>query len=188
MNTEIIKTNKPHKFRLTLADKINLKEPNKNMTMTNLRIYYTCKNTKTAYKNNKFKISAPTWNDEFGLPDGSYSIVDIQYHFGYIIKKLETMADNPPVQIYVNNIKNRIAFNIKTGYKLELLSSETMRLLESANKDIDQDKDGEDVPKLESVEVVLVLVNTTFLKRSSMGTWGDQVKNHKINNPNFLNY
>ena len=55
MNPENSKTNKPHKFRLKLADKISLKDPNKNMTLANLRIYYTCKNTKTACKSNKFK-------------------------------------------------------------------------------------------------------------------------------------
>ena len=114
MNTENSKTNEPHKFRLTLADKLNLKDPNKNMALANLSIYYTWKNIKSAYNNNKFKISAPTWNDEFDLPDGSYSISDIQDYSEYIIKKHETIANNPPVQIYVNNIKNRIVFKIKT--------------------------------------------------------------------------
>ena len=69
------------------------------------------------------------------------------------------MAENPPVQIYPNKIKNRIVFKIKTGYKLELLTSETMKLLGGANKVVDQDKNGENVPKLESVEVVLVHCN-----------------------------
>ena len=77
---------------------------------------------RSKYNNNKFKISAPTWNDEFDLPDGSYSVSDIQDYFEYITKKHETIADNPPVQIYVNKIKSRIVFKIKTGYKLELLS------------------------------------------------------------------
>ena len=77
-----------------------------------------------------------------------------------IIKKHEPIADNPPVQIYVNKIKNRIAFKIKTGYKLELLSEETMQLLGSSKKDIDQNKDGEIVPRLETVEVVLVHCNS----------------------------
>ena len=103
---------------------------------------------KSEYNNNKFKISAPTWNDEFNLPDVSYSISDIKDYFEYIIKKHETIADNPPVQIYVNKIKNRIVFKIKTGYKLELLSKETMQLLGSLKKDIGQNKDGEIVPKL----------------------------------------
>ena len=61
-------------------------------------------NIKSVYNNNKFKISAPTWNDEFDLPDGSYSISDIQDYFEYIIKRHETIADNQPVQIYVNKI------------------------------------------------------------------------------------
>ena len=78
MNTENSKTYEPHRFRLTLADKHNLKDPNKNMALANLRIYYTWKNIKSAYNNNKFKISAPTWNDQFHLPDGLYSISDIQ--------------------------------------------------------------------------------------------------------------
>ena len=128
MNTENSKTSEPHKFRLTLADKLNLKDPNKNMALVNLSIYNTWKNIKFAYNNNKFKISAPTLNDYFNLPDGSYSISDIQDYFEYIIKKLETIADSPPVQIYANNIKNRIVFKIKTGCKLELLSEETMKV------------------------------------------------------------
>ena len=146
MNTENSKTNEPHRFRLTLPDKLNLKDFNKNMGLANLSIYYTWKNVKSAYNNNKFKISAPTWNDEFDLPDGSYSVSDIQDYFEYIIKKHETIADNPPVQIYTNKIKNRIVFKIRAGYKLELLSPEIMKSLGSTKKDVDQDKDGEDVP------------------------------------------
>ena len=99
------------------------------------------------------------------MTDGSYSISDIQDYFEYIIKKHEFIANNSPVQIYVNKIKNRIGFKIKTGCKLELLSSKTMKLLGDTKKDVDQDKDGDDVPKLESVEVVLVhfnLVNNNY--------------------------
>ena len=69
----------------------------KNIALANLSIYYTWKNIKSEYNNNKFKISTPTWNDEFNLPDGSYSDPDIQDYFEYIIKKHETIADNPPV-------------------------------------------------------------------------------------------
>ena len=69
------------------------------------------------------------------------------------------LTENPPIQIYPNKIKKIIIFKVKTGYKLELLSSETLKLLRSAKKDVDKDKDGEDVPKLESVEVVLVHCN-----------------------------
>ena len=86
MNTENSKTNEPHRYRLSLAVKLNLKNPNKNITLSNLSIYYTLKNVKSSYNNNKFKISAPTWNDPFDLPDGSYSIADTQYYFEFIIK------------------------------------------------------------------------------------------------------
>ena len=134
MNTENSKKNERHKFRLTLADKLNLKDPNKNMAFANLSIYYTWKNIKFAQNNNKFKISAPTWNDEFDLPDGSYAISDIQDNFEYIIKKYETMADNPPVQMYVNKNKNRIVFRIRTSYKSQLLSPEIMKVLGSSKK------------------------------------------------------
>ena len=124
---------------------------------------------KKVYNSNKFKISAPNWNDEFHLPDGSYSISDIQDYFEYIIKK--PITDNPPIQIYVNKIKNRIIFKIETGYKLELLFPETMKLLGSTKKCVDRDKNGEDVPKLESVEVVLVhcnLVNNNYQRASKV--------------------
>ena len=140
------------------------------MALANLSIYYTWKNIKSEYKN-KFKISAPNWNDEFDLPHGSYSLSDIQDYSEYIIKKQETIADNPPVQIYVNRIKNRIVFKIKTGYKLELLTKETMQLLESSKKDIDQNKDREIVPRLETAEVVSVhcnLVNNSYQQASKV--------------------
>ena len=156
MNNENSKTNEPHRYKLNLTDKLNLKNPNKRMPLANLGIYYTWKNIKSEYNNNKFKISAPTWNDTFDLPDGSYSIEDIQDYFEFIIKKHETLTENPPVQIYPNKIKNRLVFKIKTGYKLELLTLETMKLLGSTKTDVDKDKDGENKPKLESVEVVLV--------------------------------
>ena len=123
------------------------------MVLTNLSIYYTWKNIKSEYNNNKFKISAPTWNDTFDLPDGSYSIADIQDYFEFIIKKHET--ENRPVQIYPNKIKNRIVFKIKTSYKLELLTPETMRLLGSAKKVVDTNKNSEN----ESVEAFLVHCN-----------------------------
>ena len=137
--------------------------------MVNLNIYCTRKNIKSVYNNNKFKISASVWNDEFDLPDGSYSISDIHDYFGFIIKKHETLPENPPMQIYPNKIKNKIFFKIKTGYKLEFLSPETMKLIESTKKDVDTDKVGEDVPKLESVEVVLMhynLVNNSYQQGS----------------------
>ena len=105
MNTLNSKTSESDKFIYQFTDKLNLKNPNKNMALTNLSIYYTWKNIKSEYNNKKFKISAPTWNDEFNLSDGSYSVSDIQGCFEYIIKKHETIADNSPVQFYVNKIK-----------------------------------------------------------------------------------
>ena len=125
------------------------------------------KNINSEYNNNKLKISSPTSNDEFDLPDGSYSISDIQDSFEFIIKKHKTLTENPSIQIYPNKIKNRIVFKIETGYKLELLSPETMTLLGNTRKDADKDKNGEDVPKLKSVEDVLVhcnLVNNSYQK------------------------
>ena len=129
------------------------------MALANLSICYTWKNIKSEYNNNKFKISLPTRNDTFDLPDGSYSISNIQDYFEFIIKKHETLTENPPVQIYCNKIRNRIVFKIKTGYKLELLTLEAMKLLGSKKNGVDKDKEGEIVPKLESVEVVLVHCN-----------------------------
>ena len=129
------------------------------MALANLSIYYIWKNIKSEYKNSKFKISAPTRNDTFDLPDGSYSISDIQDYFEFIIKKHETLTENPPIQVYPNKIKNRIVFKIKNGYKVELLTPETMKLLGSTKKDVDPDKNSENVPKLESVELVLVHCN-----------------------------
>ena len=105
MNTENSKTNEPHRFRLDLPDKLNLKNPNKNMALVNLSIYYTWENIKTEYSNNKFIISAPTWNETFDLPDASYIIADIQDYFEFIIKKHETLTENPSVKIYSNKVK-----------------------------------------------------------------------------------
>ena len=84
LHTENSKTNEPHRFRLSLADKLNLKNRSKSMALINLN--YTWKNITSTYDNNRFKISAPTWNDEFDLPDGSYSTADIQDYFELIIK------------------------------------------------------------------------------------------------------
>ena len=101
-----------NRFVYQFTDKLNLKDPNENIVLANLSIYYTWKNIKPEYNNNKFKIFAQTWNDEFNLPDGSYSVFDIQDYFEYISKKHETITDtdNPPVQTDVNEIKNRIIF------------------------------------------------------------------------------
>ena len=115
---------------LNLSDKINLKRSDKYVILSNLTIYYTWKNIKKSHKNNKFKISPATWNEEFELPDRSYSVSDIQDYFEYIIKN-EIVTDNPSIMLYVNKIENRITFKIKTGYYLELLMPETIKLLGS---------------------------------------------------------
>ena len=133
MNTENNKTIESHRFKLDLADKLNLKSPKKNMALVNLSIYYIWKNIKSEYNNNKFKISASTWNETFDILDGSYSISDIQDYFEFIIEKHETLTENPSIEIYPNKIKNRIVFKIRTGYKLQLLTPETMKLLGSTN-------------------------------------------------------
>ena len=95
MNTLNRKTKESKKFIYQFTEKLNLKTPN--MTLASLSIYYTWKNIRSECNNNKFKISAPIWNDEFNLPDGSYSVSDIQDYFEYIIKNHETIADNSPV-------------------------------------------------------------------------------------------
>ena len=171
MNTANSKTKYSNKFVYNFTDKLILRNPNKNIALANLSIYYTWKNVKSDYNNNKFKISAPTWNDTFNVPDGSYSIAALQNYFEYIIKKHETIADVSPVLIYVNEINNRIVFKIKSGYKLELLSKEMMRLLGSSSDTIDGDKNSELVPKLESVDLVLVhcnLVNNSYQQASKV--------------------
>ena len=134
MNTENNGTNEPHRFKLDLADKLNLKNTSKCMGLANLSICYTWKNIKSECNNNKFKISAPTWNDTFDLPDGSYPIDYIQNYFEYIIKKHENLSEDLPIVIYPNKIKNRFVFKIETDYKLELLTPETMGLLGSTKK------------------------------------------------------
>ena len=87
MNFGNSKTSDPHRLLLNLSDKINLNRSDKYVALSNLSIYYTWKNIKMSYNNNKFKISAPTWNEKFELPDVSYSVSDIQDYFEYIIKK-----------------------------------------------------------------------------------------------------
>ena len=113
MNSENSKTNEPHRLKYNLIDKLDLKNPNKNMALASLSIYYTWENVKSIYNNNKFKISAPTWNDTFDLPDRSYNIPAIQNYLEYVIKKHETIAETAPILIYANKITNRIVFKIK---------------------------------------------------------------------------
>ena len=118
MNTKNSKTIEPNKFIYSLTDKLNLKNPDKNMALANLSIYYTWKNIKKSYNNNKFKISAPTWSETFDLPDGSYSVFSIQDYFeNHNFKKHETITSTSfPILIYSNKVSNRIAFKIISGY------------------------------------------------------------------------
>ena len=169
MNSENSRTSEYHVSVLNLTDKLDLRRGQKTVALSNVSIYYTWKNTKSSYNNNKFKISAPTWNEEFELPDGSYSISDIQDYFEYILKKHSESVDNPSIRIYVNKIENRITFKIKSGYYLELLTPETMKLLGSAESKVTKNKNGENVPHLEVVELVLVhcnLVNNDYQQDS----------------------
>ena len=105
------------------------------------------------------------------MPDGSYNISEIQGYIEYIIKKHETIGENAPILICANTINNRIVFKIKSVYKLELLSKETMKLLGSTKDIIDADKNRENVPRLENFEVVLVhcnLVNNSDQQHSKV--------------------
>ena len=118
MNSENNKTSEPHVLELKLINELDLRIGTKILALSNLTIYYTWKNIKSSYNNNEFKISAPTWNDKFELPDGSYSVSDIQDYFEYILKKHGEDIDKPSVQIYVNKVENRVKFKIKNGYSL----------------------------------------------------------------------
>ena len=159
MNSENSRTSKPHILKLKLTDKLYLRICKKVIALSNLSIYYTWKNIKSSYNDNKFKISAPTWNERFTLPDGSYFASDIQDYFKYILKKYGENTDKPSIQIYVNKIEDRITFKIQNGYSLELLTKEKMKLLGSTESKITKDKNGENVPHLEITEVVLVHCN-----------------------------
>ena len=131
MNLEDSKNSESHILILKLNNKLDLRLGEKNIALSNLSIYYTWKNIKSSCNNNKFKITAPTWNYKFELPDGSYSVSDTQDYFEYILKKHGEDIDKPSVQTYVNKIENRVPFKIKSGYSLELLTPETMKLFGS---------------------------------------------------------
>ena len=104
MNSENSKTSELYVLILKLTNKLDWRIGEKLIALSNLNIYYTWKNIKSSYNNNKFKTSAPTWNDKFELPDGSYSVSDIQDYFEYIFKKHGENTDKPSVEIYVNKI------------------------------------------------------------------------------------
>ena len=165
LNSENRRTSEYHALVLKLADKLDLGRGQKRVVLSNLSIYYTWKNMKSSYNSNKFKISAPTWSDEFELPDGSYSISDIQDYLQYALKKHIENVDDPSIKIYVNKVENRVTFKITKGYYLELLTPETMKLLGSTKSKRTKDKNDENVPHLETVELVLIhcnLVNNSY--------------------------
>ena len=148
MNSENSKTSEPHILKLKLTDKLDLRLDKKVIALSNLSIYYTWNNIKSSYSNNRFKTSAPTWNEEFTLPDGSYSVSDIQDYFECILKKHIENTNKPSIHMYVNKIENRITFKIKDGYSLELLTKETMKLIGSTENKITKEKKGANVPYL----------------------------------------
>ena len=155
MNSENSKSSKAHVIILKLSDKLDLRRGEKSIALSNLSIYYAWKKIKISCNNNEFEILIPTWNDKFKLPDGSYSVSDIQDYFLSIFWKNEKI-DNSSIKIFVNKMENRITLKIKTGLNIELLTPETMKLLGSTEN---KDKYGANVPHLEINEVVLVHCN-----------------------------
>ena len=161
MNSENSKSSKPNILKLRLTSKLDLRLGEKIVALWKLSIYYTWKNMKSSYNNNKFKISAPTWNEQFKIPDGSYSVSDIQDYFEYILKN----ANKPSIQIYTNKTENRITFKIKNGYSLKILTKEIMKLPGTTENKITKNKNGENVPHLEITEIALVhcsIVNNDY--------------------------
>ena len=160
INSENSRTLKTHILTLKLTNKLDLRFGEKVIALSNLTIfYYTWKNMKSTYNNNKFKISAPTWNDEFGVPDGSYSVSDVQDYFKYILKKHGEDIDKPSVHLYVNKLENRVAFKMKNGYSLERVTPEAMKFFGSTKNKIIKDENGENLPHLEITEAILVHFN-----------------------------
>ena len=175
MNSKNSETSDPHRLLLKVTDKTNLKGSDIAFTIHG-------KNMKKSYKNNKFKISASRWNEEFQLPYGSCFLSVIHDYFKYILKKHGEKTDNPAIRIYVNKIEIRIPFKVKTGYYLELLTPETMRLYGNIKNKITKDENGGNFANLEITEVVLIhynIVNNdyqqgsrvlhTFLSNKSFG-------------------
>ena len=174
MNSENSKTSEPHVLILKLTEKLDLKKDEKSVALSNLSIDYKWKNTKSSYNNNKFKISAPTWSDKFELPDELYSVSGIQHCFEYILKTHGENTDNPSVRRYVNKIENRITFKIKTGYYLQLLTPETMKLHRSTKNEITKDKNSENVQDL---------VNNNYQQDSRVLPFGSLLE---ISSTNFI--
>ena len=171
MKSENSKTSEPHVLIFKLTDKLDWRRGEKIIALLNLSIYYTWRNIKSSYNNNTFKTLATTWSDKFELPDGSYSVSNIQDYFEYILKNHGENTDKPSEQIYVNKIEKRVTFKIKDGYSLELLTPGTMKLLRIIKNKITKDKNGEDVPHLEITEIALFhrnIVNNDYQQDSRL--------------------
>ena len=132
-----------------------------------MKFEYTCCSSKLVYllhvekykttvQKTKPKIIAPKWNNDFQLLDGSYSVSDIQDYIEYIIKNHEALPTNPPIHIYISRISKRLVFKMKNEYKLELQTSETIKLFGDTKILIDKTKNGENVQSLEVAELVSV--------------------------------
>ena len=119
MNAENSRTSEYHVLVLKLFEKLDLRRGQKSVALSNLSIYYTWKNIKSSYNNKNFKISATTWSDEIELPDGSYSISDIQDYVKYILKKHSENVENPSIRIYVNELKIELHLKLK----MDIISS-----------------------------------------------------------------
>ena len=115
MNSENSKNSEPHVFIIKLTNKLDLRIGEKTMALSNLSIYYTWKNIKSLYCNNKFKISAPTQNDKFELADGSNSVSDIQGYYKYIFKKHGKVQINHQYIYMLTKLKIRLPLKLKTS-------------------------------------------------------------------------
>ena len=156
MNSKNSKTSDLHRLLLNLRDKIDLRRKDKYIALLNLSICNSWKNIKKSYKTNEFKILGLTWNEEFELPGGSYSIPDIQDYLEYLLKKHGEKTVNLSIKIYTNKMENRITFKIKTGYYLEVLTPEKMELIGCTESEVTKNKN---VLCLEITEVVLIHCN-----------------------------
>ena len=143
IKTENGKISEPHALLRKLTNNLDLRRGEKNVALSMLSIYYRWKNIKSLYNNNKFEISASTRKDEFELPDGSYSVSDIQDLFWRILKKHNEKINNPSMKTYANKIENRITFKTKIRYYLDLLTPETMKLHGSTENKITKNKNAE---------------------------------------------
>ena len=156
INSKNSKNSDSHRLLLNLLEKLNLKRSDRYLSLSDLIIYYTWKNIKKSCKNNKYKISTPTWNEEWIKSRIIFCNRYLRLFWIYL-KEHGEKTDNLSIRIYVNKIKNRMTFKIKTGYYLKLLTPEKMKLLGSTeNKITKTGKNGESVSYLEITEVVLV--------------------------------